>query len=81
MFASEAVLPVGGIGYVVPAGGPEITGVLVLATGGSLLLQEASDTKQHRRITTLLSALCGPLRPSALTSFFIAEIAKDGRER
>ena len=55
-----------------------MTGVLLLAPGGSLLLHEANVTKQQRRITTLL---CVPLRSSTLTSFFNAEIAKDHRER
>jgi hypothetical protein len=57
-----------------------MTGVLVLLLGGSLLLQEANATKQQRSITTLLSALCGPLRFSVLRSIFNAEIAEDRRE-
>src|SRR5215213_4320819 len=58
-----------------------MTGVLLLAPGGSLLLHEANDIKQQRRITTLLCVLCGSLRSHALTSFFNAEIAKDRRGR
>ena len=57
-----------------------MTGVLLL-TGASLLLHELKANRQHTRITPLLCALCGPLHPSALTSFFNAEIAKDRRAR
>jgi hypothetical protein len=58
-----------------------MTGVLLLELGGSLLLQETNVTKQQRRITILFCALCGPLRPSALRSFFNAETAEDRRGR
>ena len=51
MLAIEAPFG-GGIGYVVPAGAPEMTGVLLLELGESLLLQEANATKQQRRILT-----------------------------
>ena len=58
-----------------------MTGVLVLGVGGSLLLQEANDTRQQRRITTLLCALCGLLRSSALRTVFNAESAEGRRDR
>lgn len=57
-----------------------MTGVLVLV-GGSLLLQEANDTKQQKRITNLLCDLCVALRPSVLRRFFKAEMADKRRER
>jgi len=58
-----------------------MTGVLVLEVGGSLLLQEANDTKQQRRITTLLCALCGPLRSLRLKNFLTQGTAEDRRDR
>lgn len=77
MLSSEVVV-VGGIGYVVPEGGPEITGVLVLVLLRSLPLQEANNKQQSRR--RLLSVLCVPLRPSASTALFNGEIAEVRRE-
>jgi hypothetical protein len=58
-----------------------MTGVLVFVVGGSLLLQEVNDTKQQRRITTLLCALCGPLRSLRLKNFLTQRTAEDRRER
>lgn len=65
MLAIEAPFG-GGIGYVVPAGAPEMTGVLLLEERGSLLLHPAQ--KQHnasasnRKQLIILIMLCFFLR-------------------
>src|SRR5262245_10549369 len=49
MSASDAVLA-GGIGYVVPVGGLEMTGVLLVEVVVSLLLHETINNRQHRTV-------------------------------
>jgi hypothetical protein len=58
-----------------------MTGVLVLDTGASLLLQPVNSIRLQRRIISLLCDLCGPLWSSALKNFLNAENAEDRKDR